>query len=82
MTSTVQARPVAGELLRVAVAAHLALYRGQSRVHTASDLQVFLTWCAQRDLDPLAARRVDVELYVRWLQDTRRFRPCRGGCRW
>ncbi|HZN70787.1 MAG TPA: hypothetical protein VFC00_03760 [Micromonosporaceae bacterium] len=36
---------------------------------------MFLTWCTQRDLDPLAARRVDVELFVRWLQETRRFRP-------
>jgi hypothetical protein len=38
MTSSV--RPAADDLLRVAVAAYLARYRGLSRTHTASDLQV------------------------------------------
>jgi site-specific recombinase XerD len=28
-----------------------------------------------RTADPLAVRRVDVELYVRWLQEERRFKP-------
>jgi integrase/recombinase XerD len=36
---------------------------------------VFLSWCADQDLDSLAARRVDIELYVRWLQEQRRFKP-------
>jgi integrase/recombinase XerD len=36
---------------------------------------VFLQWCTERDLDPLAARRVDVELFVRWLREVRRFKP-------
>jgi integrase/recombinase XerD len=61
--------------LRVAVVAHLARYKGLSRSHTESDLNVFLRWCVERDLDPLAARRVDVELFVRWLQEERRFKP-------
>jgi hypothetical protein len=63
------------DLLRVAVAAYLTRYKGLSRAHTDSDLQVFLRWYAERDLDPLAARRVDVELFVRWLQEVRRFKP-------
>jgi len=63
------------ELLRVAVAAHLGRYSGQSRVHTESDLRVFLSWCAHHDIDPLAARRADVDLFVRWLQDERQFKP-------
>jgi hypothetical protein len=63
------------ELLLGAVAAFLARYQGLSRAHTASDLNVFLAWCTARALDPLAARRVDVELYVRWLLEQRRFKP-------
>ena len=63
------------DLLRVAVAAYLAGYQGQSRIHTESDLNVFLRWCRERDLDPLGVRRADVELFVRWLQETCRFKP-------
>ncbi len=62
-------------LLRVALAAHLGRYRSVSRVHTESDLHVYLRWCAERDIGPLAAGRADVELYVRWLQEVRRFKP-------
>ncbi|WP_326557249.1 tyrosine-type recombinase/integrase [Micromonospora sp. NBC_01796] len=36
---------------------------------------MFLTWCADQDLDPLSAARVDIERYVRWLQDVRRLQP-------
>jgi hypothetical protein len=31
--------------------------------------------CRDQGLDPLTAVRVDVERYVRWLQDVRRFQP-------
>jgi integrase/recombinase XerD len=62
-------------LMRVARAAHLGRYRGASRVHTESDLRVYLCWCAGRDIAPLTARRVEVELYVRWLHEVRRFKP-------
>jgi hypothetical protein len=49
---------VAGvDLLRVAVAAYLARFKGTSRTHTESDLRCFLTWCADRELEPLGARR-------------------------
>jgi integrase/recombinase XerD len=61
--------------LRVAIAAYLARYKGATRLHTESDLRIYLTWCAERDLEPLTARRHQVELYVRWLQEVRRFRP-------
>jgi integrase/recombinase XerD len=61
--------------LRLAVAAHLARYKDAARVHTESDLRVYLGWCAERKLDPLAARRPHVELYVRWMQEVRRFKP-------
>jgi site-specific recombinase XerD len=62
-------------VLRAAVAAYLGRYRGATRFHTDSDLRVFLRWCADQDLDPLTAARVDVERYVRWLQDVRHYRP-------
>ena len=31
--------------------------------------------CAERSLDPLAARRPHLELCIRWMQEVRRFRP-------
>jgi integrase/recombinase XerD len=62
-------------VLRAAVAAYLGRYRGESRVHTGSDLKVFLTWCAGQDLDPLNLSRADVERYVRWLQEVRCYQP-------
>jgi integrase/recombinase XerD len=61
--------------LRLASAAYLARFKGSSRDHASSDLRCFLTWCAERRLDPLAARRPHVELYVRWMQEVRRFKP-------
>ncbi|RPF27797.1 tyrosine-type recombinase/integrase [Georgenia muralis] len=61
-------------LLR-AVAAYLARYRGQTRVHTESDLRAYLVWCAERGVEPLEAHRAQIELYVRWMQEVRRFQP-------
>jgi integrase/recombinase XerD len=62
-------------VLRIAVAAYLARFKGQSRIHTESDLRGYLVSCDQRDLDPLAVSRPHVELYIRWLQEVRRYRP-------
>jgi integrase len=62
-------------LLRAALSAYLGRYRGQTRLHTESDLRVFLRWCTDQNLDPLAALRVDIERYVRWLQDVRGHQP-------
>jgi integrase/recombinase XerD len=59
----------------LAAAAYLGRFKGSSREHTASDLRCYLIWCAERGLDPLAARRADLELYIRWMQEIRRFRP-------
>jgi site-specific recombinase XerD len=61
--------------LRAAVAAYLGRYRGQTRLHTDSDLRIFLRWCGEHGLRPPAVVRTDIERYVRWLQDTRRFQP-------
>ena len=59
--------------LRLAVAGYLARYRGETRRHAESDLRVYLTWCQERGLDPLTARRPHIELYIRWMQETRRY---------
>jgi integrase/recombinase XerD len=48
---------------------------GETRLHTESDLRVFLRWCTEHGLDPLAAARADIERYVRWLQDVGRYQP-------
>src|SRR5258708_3725898 len=66
--------PVA-DRLRLAVAAYLARFKGSSRQHTESDLRCYLSWCAERSLDPLAARRPHLELYIRWMQEIRHFKP-------
>jgi hypothetical protein len=62
-------------VLHAAVSAYLGRYRGQTRLHTESDLRVFLHWCTDQDLNPLTAVRVDIERYLRWLQDVRRYQP-------
>ena len=61
--------------LRLAVAAYLAWFKGSSRDHAESDLRCYLSWCTGRDLDPLAARRAHLNLYIRWMREVRRFRP-------
>ena len=65
---------VCGPLVASAAVAHLARYRGLSRSHTESDLRIFFRWCDDHDLDVLSVQRVDLELYLRWLQDVRRFK--------
>jgi integrase/recombinase XerD len=59
--------------IRMAAAAYLARYKGQSRKHNESDLRAFLYWCAERGLDPFTATRPHIELYVRWMQERRCF---------
>ena len=49
--------------------------KGQSRIHTESDLRGYLTRCKTRGLDPLAATRPHIEVYVRWRRSWRRFKP-------
>ena len=82
MTQYTELLPVAAgsllqhaDRLRLAAAAYLARYKGTSRVHTESDLRIYFGWCAERGLDPLAAERPHLELYVRWMQEVRRFKP-------
>ena len=44
-------------------------------MHTDSDLRGFLDWCQGRGLDPLTVTRPHVELYLRWMQEVRHFKP-------
>jgi integrase/recombinase XerD len=64
---------LATDQLDRAVAAYLTRFTGSSREHAGSDLRCFLAWCAERHLHPLAARRPHLELYIRWMQEIRRF---------
>ena len=52
--------------------------QGPARIHTESDLRGYLNWCESHDLDPLAATRSHIDLYVRWLQEVRRARKNLG----
>lgn len=67
--------PLDDKILRLAVAAYLARFRGLSRTHTASDLNAYLCWCLEHGLAPLEASRVHVELYLRWMQEVRELKP-------
>ena len=62
-------------ILRLALAAHLARYKGQSRDHVHSDLRSFLSWSQARHVASLAATRPQIELYVRWMQEIQHYKP-------
>jgi len=61
--------------LNRAIAAYLTRFTGASRDHARSDLRAFLSWCVERHPDPLAGRRPHLELYIRWMQEIRRYKP-------
>ena len=61
--------------LPLAVAAYLARLRGLSVNTRRRNCERFLGWCAERDIEPLGAQRQHLELYVRWMQETRRYKP-------
>lgn len=61
--------------LRMATAAYLARFKGQSRIHTESDLRAFLAWCDRQGLDPIETRRPHIELYLRWMQEVVGYKP-------
>ena len=67
LSSAADALPL--DHVRLAASAYLARFTGSSREHTESDLRCYLRWCADRGLDPLAARRPDPEQYIRWMRN-------------
>lgn len=64
-----------GDPLVRAVAAYLSRYKGATRRHAESDLRIWLGWITDRGVDPLAVERAHIELYVRWMQELRGFKP-------
>ena len=58
-------------LWALAAASYLARYSGNTlRSYTVS-LRLLFTWCTDHGLDPLAAKRVHLELFVRYLEQER-----------
>ena len=71
-TTTAQLIPPVPPLFdeaRLAIGGFLARYSGSTRSGYACDLRAWFSWCAQGDLDVLAARRVHIELYPRWMEE-------------
>jgi site-specific recombinase XerD len=62
-------------VLPLAIAAYLARYKGLSRQHVECDLRAFLDWTLDHGLDPFEVRRPHIELYLRWMQEVRCYKP-------
>ncbi|MCP9621937.1 tyrosine-type recombinase/integrase [Nocardia otitidiscaviarum] len=62
-------------VLRLAALAYLARFSAVSRIHTKSDLRLYFSWCTDQQLTPLTVARTEVERYMRWMQEVRRFKP-------
>ena len=74
MTSAPPTAPAVPDLVfsdheRVALAGFLAGYRGLTRDAYALDLRQFVSWCGRQSIKLFAARRTDIELYARALED-------------
>lgn len=61
--------PVLDRRSETAVLGFLARYRGATLRAYRQDLRAFVAWCAGRGLEPLAASRAQLELYVRWMEE-------------
>ena len=46
----------------------LARYRGATLRADTQDLRYFLSWCAERAVEPLLAQQPQLERYLRWMQ--------------
>lgn len=71
-------------ILCLAVAAYLARFKGQSRIHTESDLRGYLSWCEARGLDPLAATDLTSSSTSAGCKRCAATGPrrCHAACRW
>lgn len=63
--------PIAASFLR----GFLVRYKGETRKLYEIDLRIYFDWCAAAGIDPLAARRADVETFARYLESERGNRP-------
>ncbi len=59
---------------RIALAGFLAGFRALTRDAYALDLRQFVGWCEREGLRLFAARRADIELYARYLEEAGRAR--------
>ena len=72
--------PTAGpDSLPHAIAGYLSRFRDRSRVRADSDLRAFLSWRQDHNQDPFTVTRVQLELYIRWMQEIRHFKPSTVG---
>lgn len=55
----------------LAAASYLARYSGNTLRSYALSLRLLFNWCTERGLDPLAAQRVHLELFMRYLEHER-----------
>ena len=62
--------PVLSEAEQAALLGFLASYRGCTREAYSLDLRQFVAWCAEQHRHLFDARRVDIELFARHLEDT------------
>ena len=53
---------------QLAALSFLARYRGDTLRAYTQDLRAFLSWCAERGVQPLLAQRPHLELYLRWME--------------
>ncbi len=79
MTSPAATVPAVPDLVftdqeRLALAGFLAGYRGLTREAYALDLRQFVAWCERQGLKLFSARRTDIELYARAVEDAGRAR--------
>lgn len=75
-TSTYSTISVKSDLaLTLAATAFLARYSGHSRRHADCDLRCFFDWTHQQGVPPLEASRPHIELFIRWMQEARRYKP-------
>lgn len=65
------ATPIPSALSIEARDSFLSRYDGETRKLYTADLRVFYAWCADRGLDPIAARRHDLELFSDWMMTVR-----------
>lgn len=59
----------------LAAASYLARYSGKTLESYRISLRMLFRWCAEYGLDPLEAKRVHLELYVRYLEQDRKCIP-------
>lgn len=69
-----EAMPLFGPV-QLAAAGFLARYSGRTRDAYALDLKTYFAWCAARGTEVFAMTRPHVEVYVRWMEEQRRYAP-------